>query len=181
MIDTPNWQELKSVPNLVSLSRMLLIPFLVVLIVQNRWGSAALLAALLGISDFIDGWIARRFNQVTKLGSLLDPLIDRVFVISVLLAMVISNVISIWILVGIIGRDITVLLVNFFRGANLDVTVVYLGKLGTWILFVAFAMIFAARTLEIDQLSLFASAGIYWGLIVYWLAGVQYVKLGVRH
>lgn len=180
MIDTPNWQELKAVPNLVSLSRMLLIPFLVVLIVQNRWGSAALLAALMGISDFIDGWIARRFNQVTKLGSLLDPLIDRIFVISVLLAMAISNVVPIWILIGFIGRDITVLLVNLMRGANLDVTVVYLGKLGTWILFVAFAMIFVAKTLDIDQLSLFASAGMYWGLIVYWLAGVQYVKLGVR-
>lgn len=180
MIDTPNWQELKSVPNLVSLSRMLLIPFLVVLIVQNRWGSAALLAAILGISDFIDGWIARRFNQVTKLGSLLDPLIDRVFVISVLLAMVIGNVISLWILIGFIGRDIIVILVNLLRGANLDVTVVYLGKLGTWILFVAFAMIFVAKTLEISQLSLFASAGIYWGLIVYWLAGVQYMKLEVR-
>ena len=180
MIDTPNWQELKSVPNLVSLSRMLLIPFLVVLIVQNRWGSAALLAAILGISDFIDGWIARRFNQVTKLGSLLDPLIDRVFVISVLLAMVIGNVISLWILIGFIGRDIMVILVNLLRGANLDVTVVYLGKLGTWILFVAFAMIFVAKTLEISQLLLFASAGIYWGLIVYWLAGVQYMGLEVR-
>ncbi len=180
MIDTPNWQELKSVPNLVSLSRMLLIPLLVVLIIENRWGSATLLAAILGFSDFIDGWIARKFNQVTKLGSLLDPLIDRIFVFSVMLAMVISNVISIWILVGIISRDIMVLLVNLLRGANLDVTVVYLGKLGTWILFVAFALVLTAKTLQIDQISLFGSAGIYWGLIVYWLAGVQYIKSGVK-
>ena len=180
MLDTPNWYELRSIPNLISLCRLLFIPYLVYLIVVDNWPIATGLAVLLGLSDFVDGWVARRFNMRTELGALLDPLIDRIFIASVLVAMLWSDVISIWILIAVIGRDFLLLAVHAIKGNQLAVNVVYIGKMGTWFLFVCFALLFLNQLIASNDFAGFTSAGIVWSVIIYWLAGWQYFRDAVK-
>jgi len=180
LFDTPNWQELRSIPNLISLGRLILIPYLVFLILQENWQLATGLAVLLGLSDFVDGWVARRFDMTTSLGSLLDPLIDRIFISAILVAMVWADVIPVLILGAIVGRDVLLLVLNSIRGNKLAVNVIYLGKMGTWFLFVSFALLFLNQLMSSGNLAGFAAAGIAWSVIIYWLAGWQYFKDAVK-
>ena len=180
LLDTPNWFELKSIPNLISLCRLVFIPYLAYLISVDNWPLATGLAVLLGFSDFVDGWVARRFNMRTELGALLDPLIDRIFISAVLVAMLWSDVISVWILTAIIGRDFLLLVVNSISGNKLAVNVVYVGKMGTWFLFVSFALLFVNQLFTSISFAGFSSAAIVWSVIIYWLAGWHYFRDAVK-
>ncbi|MFZ9283766.1 MAG: CDP-alcohol phosphatidyltransferase family protein [Candidatus Nanopelagicales bacterium] len=180
--DTPSLRQLGSVPNLVSLSRLLALPVLMFLVIEQSWISALAVAAIFGFTDFLDGFLARRLNQVTPLGALLDPLIDRIFILCLLIAMVISKVLSPILFLLLLSRDLVVLIVNFLRFKSMKVTVIYLGKLGTWVLYVSFALVLLGEMIPNEDISQFAVAGMIWGSILYWLAGYRYIvftKVGV--
>ncbi len=180
--DTPSLRQLGSVPNLVSLSRLLALPVLMFLVIEQSWISALAVAAIFGFTDFLDGFLARRLNQVTPLGALLDPLIDRIFILCLLIAMVISKVLSPILFLLLLSRDLVVLIVNFLRFKSMSVTVIYLGKLGTWVLYVSFALVLLGEMIPNEDISQFAVAGMIWGSILYWLAGYRYIvftKVGV--
>jgi cardiolipin synthase len=175
-LDTPQLNQLSSVPNLISLGRLLAIPFLVVLIMDDNWVTAALFAAGLGFTDYLDGFIARKWHQQTPLGAVLDPLVDRIFIVAILFAFWWSDLIPFVIFVLIIVRDLSVLLVNIVILRSFRLKVVYLGKMGTWIIFVAFALLLMGQSTESELFENFAMAGILWGVVVYWLAGVVYLN-----
>ena len=175
-LDTPRMRQLTSVPNLISLSRLVAIPFLVFLIINNNWYLAGIFAGFLGFTDFLDGYIARKWNLQTPLGAVLDPLIDRIFIVALLFAFWWAELITVFILSLIIARDLILFFVNFGLNRKLKVEVVYLGIMGTWVIFVAFALILISQPMAPNFLEAFAAAGIIWGVIIYWLAGLEYLK-----
>lgn len=180
--DTPSLRQLGSVPNLVSLSRLLALPVLMYLVIEESWIAALVVAAIFGFTDFLDGYLARRLNQATPLGALLDPLIDRIFILCLLVAMVLSQILSPILLLLLLSRDLVVLIVNFWRLKTMKVTVIYLGKLGTWVLYVSFALLLLGEMISNQDISQFGLAGMIWGSILYWLAGYRYIvatKVGV--
>ena len=81
-----------TIPNVLSLLRLLLIPVFLVLVVRGDYGYAVLTLAVSSITDFADGFIARRFDQVTRVGQLLDPIADRLFILSTLLGIALSGI-----------------------------------------------------------------------------------------
>jgi CDP-diacylglycerol--glycerol-3-phosphate 3-phosphatidyltransferase len=100
-----------NLPNQLTISRILVVPVLVALLALNtRWACllAGILFALAGFTDLVDGYLARKVNQVTTLGKFLDPLADKLLVCSVLVMLVELNRIEAWIAIIIICRDLMV-------------------------------------------------------------------------
>ena len=100
-----------NLPNQLTLSRIVVVPVLLVLLsLGERWSClmAGLLFIAAGLTDLMDGYLARRGNQVTNLGKLLDPLADKVLITSVLIMLVHMTWVNVWVAIIIIGRDVMV-------------------------------------------------------------------------
>jgi len=80
-----------SLPNLISLLRLVLVPVVISMIVTDRWVGAFLIFVAAGVSDAVDGWLANRFNLRTELGAYLDPLADKMLLISIYVALAVSE------------------------------------------------------------------------------------------
>lgn len=138
-----------TIPNAISVARLLCIPlFLWVLFSKDdRWGAALLLGAL-GATDWVDGFIARRFDQVSELGKILDPTADRLMLLVGVLAIMIDGSVPIWIGVLALVREGLVAIVAVVLGAlgarKIDVT--WWGKTGTFMLMFAFPFFLAGNS-----------------------------------
>ena len=96
-----------SLPNLISLLRLVLVPVIISMIVSGRWVGAFLIFVAAGISDAVDGWLANRFNLRTELGAYLDPLADKMLLISIYVALALSSRSILRIGVALLGARIT--------------------------------------------------------------------------
>ncbi len=138
-----------TVPNVISVVRLLCMPVFVYLLFgrDNRAAAASLLAAL-GCTDWIDGYIARRWNQVSALGKVLDPVADRLLFFVGVGAILIDGSVPVWVAVVVLAREALVAgatLVLAAAGARrIDVT--WFGKAGTFGLMVAFPLFLAAES-----------------------------------
>jgi cardiolipin synthase len=137
-----------TIPNALSLLRLgLLAWFLVALFVlrDERVLAAAVLGAA-GATDFLDGYVARRFHQVTTLGKVLDPTVDRMVVSGAIIASVIYGAVPIWLAVTVLVRELAISSVAVFlalaRAPRVDV--IFLGKLGTFGLMCTFPLLLAS-------------------------------------
>ncbi len=173
-----------TVPNILSLFRLLLIPVFLVLLVFGHYGWALLLIAVSAITDFVDGYVARHFNQVTRLGQLLDPAADRLFILSTLLGLAWVGVLPWWFAAVIIARDVLLLvlgvvLANFRYG---PLPVHHLGKMGTFALLFAMPVLLLAAAFPAINWVAFPLgwAAAIWGAFLYWWAGVAYALQAVR-
>jgi len=103
--------------NLITILRILLVPiFLVILLteVQDKEIIAAAIIVVGASTDTVDGYIARKYNQVTKLGKFLDPFADKLFIIAALLALVYLELVEIWVAAVIISREIFITVFRFY-------------------------------------------------------------------
>lgn len=94
-----------SIPNLITLGRILLVPILVWAIASGRMQLAFLLFLAAAISDGVDGFLAKRFGMKTELGAYLDPLADKVLIVSIYVTLGITGVIPLWIVILVVSRD----------------------------------------------------------------------------
>lgn len=169
-----------TIPNVISLLRLALVPVFAVLIVRgnDEWALAVL--AISGASDWLDGILARRLDQVTKLGQMLDPAADRLFILVTLVGLAWRDVVPLWVLVVILLRDVTLLclLPVLTRHGYGPLPVSFVGKAATFALLYAFPLLLLAEAPG----ALGATASIIgwaftgWGIGLYWLAGVQYIR-----
>ena len=178
------WQELRTVPNLLSLLRLGLVPVFLMLILTGQNWQAVVVLAVASITDFLDGYLARKLNQVTRLGQLLDPAADRLYIFATLVGLAVVGYIPIWLAVIVISRDVILFLfypVLANRGYG-PLPVHYLGKAGTFALLYAFPLLLIAAAFP--NVSLFvlpvAWAFAWWGIGLYWWAGAVYL-LQVRN
>jgi cardiolipin synthase len=169
-----------TIPNIISMARIALIVVFVVALIGHRdgWAIAALAAA--GVSDFLDGYLARRWNQVTKLGRILDPTADRLLTVAVVLGLGVRGIIPWWLVAILFARDIVVgvaLLWARSRGVETP-QVTRLGKWATGMLYVALPLSYLAATGFPDEkwLYTFAIAGCTAAALAYWVAGLGYVN-----
>lgn len=173
-----------TIPNVLSVIRLLLIPVFLVLLVVGEYGYALLTLVISSITDFVDGYVARRFDQVSRLGQLLDPAVDRLFIFSTLIGLAWQEVVPWWLVIVIVGRDVLLLilgvvLANYGYG---PLPVHHLGKVAT------FALLFALPVLVLGVAfpSLAAVtnpvgwAAAIWGAFLYWWAGIIYLGETLR-
>ncbi len=170
-----------TIPNLLSALRLLGVPlFLYWVLDTHQDGRAILLLMAAGASDYFDGKIARRFGQFSRLGQLLDPAADRLYILATLLALVARDGLPLWWALALIGRDVLLagLLPVLRRHGYGPLPVHFLGKAATFNLLYAFPMLLAALPDRDDVLStVFRPLGwafTTWGSALYLWAGVLY-------
>jgi cardiolipin synthase (CMP-forming) len=98
-----------NLPNLITLGRLLLVPLAISLILDGKYWEAFLVFVVAGVSDALDGFIAKRFDRRTRLGALLDPLADKVLLVSVYVTLGIAGQIWAWLVVLVVFRDVMII------------------------------------------------------------------------
>lgn len=128
----------KYVPNILTMFRFVLIPFIFISIIQSNYIAAFVLLTISGITDILDGFIARKFNFITNFGKLIDPLSDKATQLSVLAALCIENIIPLWILFVVFLKEIIMIAgASFLYGKELVVSSKWYGKLATVLFYIA--------------------------------------------
>lgn len=172
-----------TIPNLISAVRLALVPVFAVLLAQGQDGWALAVLAFSGATDWLDGVLARRLGQQSRLGELLDPAADRLFILVTLVALTARDVVPPGLLVAVVGRDVllaVVLAVLMARRVG-PLPVHFVGKAGTFALLYAFPLLLLARW----ENPLGLAAGVvgwafaWWGMGLYWLAGAVYIRQAV--
>lgn len=168
-----------TIPNALTLLRALGIPvFLWALFAGNQDFLAIVILVLAGATDYLDGKLARALNQYSRLGELLDPLVDRLYIAAVLIGLTFRGVIPLWLLALLILRDLilTTTLPGLYRIGKGPLPVTFLGKAATLNLLYAFPLLLLAEQngAWASAAGLFATAFAGWGVLLYILTGVQY-------
>jgi cardiolipin synthase len=169
-----------TVPNALSLLRLLLVPVFAWLIVRERDGWALLVLMVSGGTDFLDGYLARRWNQQSRLGQLLDPLADRLYILAALLGLAYREIVPWWLVVLIVARDaVLALTVPVLASHGYGPLPVHkLGKAATFNLLYAFPLLLlgelGGRLGAVAQPAGWAFA--LWGSGLYYWAGVLYLQ-----
>ncbi len=180
----PAPNRLLTVPNVISIVRLCCLPVFVYLLFgrHNRAAAAWLLAAL-GATDWIDGYIARHFDQVSELGKILDPVADRLLFFVGGGAILIDGSVPTWFAVAVLVREVvvgaTTVVLGLMGARRVDVT--WVGKAGTFALMVAFPLFLASHsTLGWHHLAgiLAWVAGLP-GLVLSYIAWARYAPLGL--
>ena len=181
----PGLDRILTVPNVVTLVRLACIPLYVWLLFgAGRQTGAAVLLAVLGATDWIDGYVARRFHQVTTLGKVLDPVADRVLVATAVITIMIHGAVPIWFGVATIAREVVVsgavLLLASLGAARIDV--LWVGKAGTFALMTAYPLFLLSDGTAGWQQVVRVAAWIIGslGLALAWAAAASYVPVARR-
>ncbi len=173
-----------TIPNVISFLRLLMVPVVAVLIFQGQYMWAVVVLALAGISDWVDGRIARAFNQTSKLGTFLDPSADRLFIAVTTIGLAANDLIPWWLVVAVFARDVVVgLCIPFMMRRGYPGFPVHdVGKAGTFALMYAFPLLLLAQipylkgTLVADGAWVVGWAAALWGVYLYWSAGLAYLN-----
>jgi CDP-diacylglycerol--glycerol-3-phosphate 3-phosphatidyltransferase len=168
-----------TIPNVLSVLRLCSVPVFVWLFLTDHRNAAVILYGIAAWSDFFDGLIARRFDQVSELGKLLDPLADRVFIVALAIALVGRGTLPWWLALTIIGRDALLLVVfPFLERRKVRIAVNFTGKTATAaLLFGLTWLALSETTLPGNGIGEFVGISFtIFGAVAYWVAAVMYAK-----
>lgn len=184
----PVWLNL---PNLLTGVRLLLTPFVVVAILEHRYERALVLFFAAGFSDGLDGFLARRYGWITRLGTYLDPVADKALLVSVYLALGAAGALPQWLVALVVGRDILILLlagVGFVFLKEREFPPALWGKVST-VIQIATAFLATAHFAypglglagALEAFTALAGVGTTWsGLYYLWRAGRVFQASGRR-
>jgi cardiolipin synthase len=172
-----------SLPNIITLGRVILVPIIFWLLVTGNSQAAFYLVVIAGLSDAVDGFLAKRFGLETGLGAYLDPLADKLLIVSLYIALGVSKALPLWLVVAVVSRDILIVaavLISGVFGQPLQMKPLTISKANTVAQIVLAATVLAAEgfALQID--------GIRTALV--WITGTLtvlslaiYLKTWLRH
>ncbi|MDH4145501.1 MAG: CDP-alcohol phosphatidyltransferase family protein [Acidimicrobiia bacterium] len=174
-----------TIPNVISFVRLLCVPLFVYLLFgREHRAAAAWLLGVLGMTDWVDGYLARRLDQVSELGKLLDPVADRLALVVGIAAILVDGSAPLWFGLVVLAREVLVSVAGLALGAlgarRIDVT--WWGKTGTFFLYFAFPMWLGASSTLSYALFLGWAAWAFAlpGLAASYYSAGQYVPLGVE-
>jgi cardiolipin synthase len=168
-----------TLPNALSALRLLGVPLFLWLVLTEQDALAVAVLMVSGFTDWLDGKIARRWNQMSRLGALLDPAADRLYILATLVGLTVRDVVPLWLTVALVGRDVllaTTLPVLRRHGYG-PLPVHFLGKAATFNLLAGFPLLLLGEgdSLVSQVAHAFGWAFAIWGTALYWWAGVLYV------
>jgi cardiolipin synthase (CMP-forming) len=173
-----------TVPNLLSFIRLALVPVFLVFIIVGADFAALIVLIVSSITDYFDGVIARKFQQVSRLGQLLDPAADRLFIFAALVGLCVRDIIPWWLVVVIVGRDfmlavLGIILANHGYG---PLPVHHLGKVATFSLLYALPILMLGLAFPVINwiTNPVGWAFALWGAFLYWWAGFVYIRETAR-
>ena len=129
---------IKHVPNILTIVRFLLIPLILYFIFTNQYVAAFIMLTVSGLTDVLDGIIARKFDCITNFGKLVDPLADKATQIAILVALTVQGIIPLWMLVVVFVKEFAMIAgASFLYGKEIVVSSRWFGKLATVLFYVA--------------------------------------------
>ena len=168
-----------TIPNALSAARLVGVPVFLWLVLNDYDAAAVIVLMVSGFTDWLDGKIARRWNQMSRVGQLLDPAADRLYILATLIGLTVRGVVPLWLTIALVGRDV---LLSFTlpvlrRHGYGPLPVHFLGKAATFNLLAGFPLVLLGEgdSLVSEVAHAFGWAFAIWGTALYWWAGVLYV------
>jgi cardiolipin synthase len=123
-----------SLPNLITLGRLGLVPVIIAMISAQRWVAACAIFVLAGVSDGIDGWLAKHFDLRTELGAYLDPVADKALLVSIYVALAVELVVPTWLTILVVARDLMIIgavMISWLMHKPVEIRPLWISKLNT--------------------------------------------------
>jgi cardiolipin synthase len=174
-------ERIWTLPNALSMVRLIGVPvFLWLVLVPEADGWAFIVLAVAGITDWLDGALARALDQQSRIGELLDPAADRLYILATIVGLALRGIIPWWLVAALLARDVMLLalLPMLRRHGMLTLPVTVLGKAATFCLLWGFPVLLLS-TYDTWLGTLAGAAGwafSLWGTALYWWAGLDYVR-----
>lgn len=168
-----------TIPNALTALRGLGVPlFIWLALVEKADGWSILVLAIGGITDYLDGKLARRWNQTSRFGELADPAIDRIYIVATLIVLYLRDALPLWVILVLLARDLLLggVTIALTRNGLPPLTVTYLGKAATFNLLYAFPFLLLALSGSVvgTLAFIFGWAFAIWGIGLYLITGVSY-------
>ena len=172
-----------SLPNIITIARMLAVPLIVWLIISNQMFLAFLIFIAAGLSDAVDGFIAKRFDAATSLGAYLDPLADKLLLVSIYISLGYLNILPVWLVILVTSRDFMIvggLLLAWFLERPMDIKPLFVSKANT-----AGQIVLAGVALGLPGFGYQVDNLIIWGAVAVGVltigSGAIYLRDWIRH
>ena len=172
-----------SLPNIITIARMLAVPLIVWLIISNQMFLAFVIFIAAGLSDAVDGFIAKRFNAATSLGAYLDPLADKLLLVSIYISLGYLGILPVWLVILVTSRDFMIvggLLLAWFLERPMDIKPLFVSKANT-----AGQIILAGAALGLPGFGYQVDNLIIWGATAVGVltigSGAIYLRDWIRH
>jgi cardiolipin synthase len=172
-----------TLPNLITIARLILVPLVIVMIVNARWDEAFFLFVAAGVSDAIDGFIAKRFDMKSELGAYLDPLADKALIVSIYITLAIIGIIPVWLVIVVVSRDlmiVTAVILSWLMAKPVTIAPIVVSKLNTAAQLVFAALVLGSKSFEIDAGAIMPTAQIIVAALTLASMGA-YLALWLRH
>lgn len=172
-----------NLPNFITLGRIILVPVIISLVISREWNLAFGLFVVAGISDALDGFIAKRWGMTTELGATIDPLADKALLVSLYVALAFTGDVPPWLAILVVFRDIIIVaavLVAWSLDKPLEIKPLAISKVNTAIQIGLVAVVLAIKAFGLDAVLALS--------VAFWLTGAltlasgsAYLVLWVRH
>ncbi len=172
-----------SLPNLITLGRLVLVPVIIAMISAQRWKEACVIFILAGISDAVDGWLARTFKLRTELGAYLDPVADKALLVSIYVALAVERVVPASLTIIVVARDLMIIgavMISWLMRKPVEIRPLWISKLNTAAQIGFAALVLGAKAFQFG-LGAWFSAAVY-GVAALTLASLAaYLTAWARH
>lgn len=172
-----------SLPNLITIGRILLVPLTVWLIVSGAFGFAFLAFIAAGVSDGVDGYIARRWNLRTELGAYLDPIADKALLVSIYVALGLQDHLPAWLVILVVSRDVLIVgavILSWVVDRPLQVVPLMISKINTAVQIVFACLVLGMLGMRLDLAPLVSLGAPLVGILTV-ASGALYLRDWVRH
>lgn len=172
-----------TLPNLITIARLILVPLVIVMIVNARWDAAFVLFVAAGVSDAIDGFIARRFDMRSELGAYLDPVADKALIVSLYITLAIVGIIPVWLVIVVVSRDlmiITAVILSWLMAKPVTIAPIVVSKLNTAAQIVFAALVLGSKSFGVELGAVMPVAQIVVAALTLASMGA-YLALWLRH
>lgn len=172
-----------SIPNFITLGRIVLVPLIIAMIVNRNWQLAFVLFVIAGISDAVDGFLAKRFDMATELGAFIDPLADKALLISLYVTLAIVDALPSWLAILVVFRDVIILgavLVAWLLDRPIEIKPLVVSKLNTGAQIALAAAILCGKALGFPQ-GAAIDAGVLAVAALTLASGAAYFAVWTRH
>ena len=174
-----------TIPNALTALRGLGVPLFIWLALSVKADGWAILVLMIGgITDYLDGKLARLWNQTSRFGELADPAIDRIYILATLIVLYLRDALPLWVIVVLLGRDLILAIVTIAltRKGQPPLKVTYIGKAATFNLLYAFPLLLLALNNSwIGKIAfIFGWAFAWWGIALYLFTGVSYFRTALK-
>ncbi|HYI90224.1 MAG TPA: CDP-alcohol phosphatidyltransferase family protein [Beijerinckiaceae bacterium] len=172
-----------TIPNLITIARLIAVPLIVLLIGQGSWGLAFTVFVAAGISDAVDGFIARRFDMRSEFGAYLDALADKALLVSIYVTLSVTGVLPGWLAILVVSRDlmiISAILVSWLMGRPLAIKPMFVSKLNTGAQIVFAALVLGTKAVILDAPTLYGTGMVLVAALTI-VSAAAYLARWMRH